>query len=492
MAATVTKGGCFSRLFKISLHVLVILYPPLFCSEAVSANWHFGARAETSFSYIDNINLGDSANAESSGVFELTPGFSLLGEGRRLRAKADYQLQSLYYSNNPVVGGGHDSDYFHRLSASANSELLERLLFVDAGASVTQQSSSAIGAGSLDNYSVSEERGTVNKLSLSPYFHHQIGKGLSTELRYRYNELDGDKNIVNNVTVQTVALAMDSGNLANRWQWTLNAQNSEVDYQTQSDQTHLSADLGLSYHLFSRTILSLHGGTEKVEYKPSNVGSTGGDYWLVSMDWRPGKRTSIFLQAGERYYGTSYGLSFNHRLRTAEAGLDYKEDLTNRSLIQFEPFAIQSGTTENAAGELVPIYDFKNYPVLTTEVLLRKTLSGHVRWFTAKSTISLRLADTNFEYQTSDNTERTQSGEASWQWRTSQDMAFNITGYYHHRKLVPTNSTESIRQVEMKLTHTLSPNTSTSMAVASTDRNTDINTLDYSQKRLTLAINMKW
>lgn len=481
MAATVIRRRLF-RLYKISFQPLLVSLLAVLSSDAISGNWQFGTRAESSLSYIDNINLATEADAESSNVFELTPGFSLIGAGRRLQVNADYRLQSLFYSNNPDMGGGSDSKYFHRLSSSANSELIERLLFVDAAASVTQQSSSEIGRGTVDNFSLTDDRGTVNKLSLSPYFLHQVGNGLKSELRYRYDELHGDKEVVTNSTIQTVALKMDSGNLAGRWQWSLNARTSEVDYKTQSDQTHYSTDVGISQHIFSRTVISLHGGTEKVKYRPSSVGETGGDYWMLGMDWRPGKRTSISLQAGERYYGESFSLSLQHKARRAKLGLEYTEDLTNRSIVQLEQQLVAVGTTTTP----------EVYPVLNTDVILRKTLSGHIEWHSAKSTITLRTSDTDYDFQVSDSTERTQSTQAGWQWRTSHNMAFNLSGYYQHRKLSPTDRTESVSQVEIKLSRTIWPGASTSVSVVSTNRNTDDSSQDYSQKRFTLAINMKW
>jgi len=115
-----------------------------------------------------------------------------------------------------------------------------------------------------------------------------------------------------------------------------------------------------------------------------------------------------------------------------------------------------------------------------------------MEWRSAKSTIRLRASDTDYDYQTSDSTERTQSTQASWQWRTSQNMAFNLSGNYQDRKLSPTDRTESTSHIEMKLSRTIWPGASTSVSVASIGRDTDDSSQDYSQKRLTLAVNMKW
>ena len=166
--------------------------------------------------------------------------------------------------------------------------------------------------------------------------------------------------------------------------------------------------------------------------------------------------------------------------------------MTNRSFVQFEEQYYISGTIQGPQGTPVPVYQPFNYPVLTTEVMLRKALSGNIDWVSSKSTISISLADINYEYQTSNNNERTQSGEATWQWRTSQTMAFSLSGYYRQRKTSPADRSESIDRLEMKLSRTIFPGARTIFSVASTNRNSDVNTEDYSQKRFTLTINMTW
>jgi len=456
------------------------------CADVIAGDWKFTPRVDSSLSYIDNIGLASAGNAESSGVFEVSPGFGLLGEGRRLHANIDYKLQSLFYSNNPIGGEGGDSKYFHNLRSSINSELVQRLLFIDASASVAQQSSSALGKSSLDNYSITQDRGTTSRYSLSPYFRHQIGNGLRSELRYRYDEIDGKKDIVNNAKIHTYSLAVNSGSTLQRWQWTLDAKSSDLKYDTQSDQTHYSGDFGVRYRAASRTILSAHRGTEKVKYLP-NLGETGGGYWNVAMEWSPGKRSKVSMQAGERYYGRSYGLSLSHRTRHGKFGVDYKEDLTNRSFVMLE-----SQISATPANGVSPTPASEAIPVLTNDIFLQKSLTAYLNWSSGKSFANLRLSNTNDDFQQSVDRDHTQSVEVSWRLRTSQNMTFNISGYYRDRELLPTRSKESLSQIEMTLSRNIWEGAKASASVTNTNLDADNNTLDYSQNRLSLAIHMHW
>ena len=458
-----------------------------------SGRWLFLTQLGSAIIYSDNINQAPDGAAASSRIFELTPGFHFFGEGKRFKADIDYKLQYLYYSNNPLKGGGQDSKHYHHLSATTNSELIQRFLYFDANASVQQQSSSLIGLGTLDNFSFSAERANVRRYTLSPYLQHKFQNGLNAELRYSYNDLRSDNvNVVDGSKLQTISFKADSGLLANRWQWTVNALKSKINYETHLDQTHSSADLGIAYHLFPRTVVSLHGGNEIVGYQPASVGETGGNYWLIGLDWKPGKRTSVSLNAGKRYYGNSYGFSFLHTKRKSEVGIDYKEETTTSSAVQFEQQTITLGTTTDNGGVLQPAFVIIDYPVLTTNVILRKSLLGHMIWQTGKSTVTIILTRTYFNYQNTGFTENDRSGQASWKWLTTEDMTLNLTGYRRYRELLPAGTTEDLGQVEIKLMDKLTPNASAGFSISKVNRNSDNNTFDFVENRLTLSLDMKW
>jgi uncharacterized protein (PEP-CTERM system associated) len=492
MAATVISGvpsHLIRARYQILLAILLITISP----EAISGNWQFLPRVGSSISYIDNINLAPDGNAVSSNVFELNPGFHLFGDGTKAKVNIDYHLQSLFYSNNPQKNGGQDSKYYHHLTSSANFEFVKQLLFFDANASVSQQASSAIGYGTVDNYSLSETRGTVRKYSLSPYLKHQFYNGINAELRYNYSDLSSDNRlIVDDSTVRTVSLGLDSGVLVNRWQWSAKAHKSIINYRTQADQTDYAADFGLSYHATPRTVVSLHGGNEIVSYQPAIIGETGGNYWLIGLDLKPARRTTVSLNAGKRYYGNTYGLSFKHTKRKSEIGIDYKEDITNSSFVQLQQQTIPLGTTGTNGDVLTPAFAVIDYPVLNTEVILRKSLLGHMVWQTGKSTLSIILSRTRFEFQNSNSSEDDKSGQASWKWLTTKNITFNLNGYRRYRKLLPTASTEDLGVIEIKLTDNLNPNAIAGFAASRINSNASDNALDYKVNRLTLSLDLKW
>lgn len=481
---------------------VLVVFSYLFGASSQAGEWQFEPQVTSSLIHVDNITLTNSSNAESSSVFELTPRFSLNGAGRNLKASFDYQLQNLFYSNNPVEEKNSEMKQFHRLSTTANIEIVDRIIFMDASAFVNQQNSSSIGEGALDNVSLSEGRSTVKKLSISPFVHHMGSGGFITDLRYRADKLRDDDSVVNEADIQTLSLDLNSGQLAGRWQWLLSSQVRDLHYREKTDQKHYEAEIGLSYHLFPKTILGLNLGSERVEYQLENVDPTGGDFWQLDLQWRPGKRTSFTVGLGERYYGNSYKFNMEHTSRRARFDLGYSEDVTNRSLIQFEQefFTLDGDPLSDitlldiTSSEInsVDQYQVLTYPVLSTEIIVRKRWKGRVRWKTGKTDLSFNASRTESNFQTSGDTERLNSAEASWQWRAQRNMSIALNGYYQHRRIISQGASEQLLRSEIKLSRTLWPGVASSLSIMETSRKTSDDLKNYDQQRIALAINAKW
>ena len=82
-------------------------------------------------------------------VGEVTPGISLHGEGGRVKANLDYQMQ------NVMIQDKNDTSYstYNQLNSSATAELSKDLLFVDASANAGQaviDANRSISVGNLN------------------------------------------------------------------------------------------------------------------------------------------------------------------------------------------------------------------------------------------------------------------------------------------------------------------------------------------------------
>jgi uncharacterized protein (PEP-CTERM system associated) len=146
--------------------------------------------------FTDNLFLSAS-DEEEDFVTELTPRINIYGNGRRATVRVNYALQGLLYANN-----GDQNTHFHQLFSSGVCELVRQLIFIDGGATITQQNLTDTGRGVFtnfgpgtflggvgDNISVTGERETVTTYRLSPYLVHRFGDWADAELRFEYDDV---------------------------------------------------------------------------------------------------------------------------------------------------------------------------------------------------------------------------------------------------------------------------------------------------------------
>ncbi|HHJ80123.1 MAG TPA: TIGR03016 family PEP-CTERM system-associated outer membrane protein, partial [Candidatus Tenderia electrophaga] len=150
------------------------------CLPAVaqSADWDSTAKLALSEVYSDNIRLS-VADEESDSITTITPGFSLKGQGARLKLGIDYSMQNLFYAQN-----SDQNRIYHQLQASEQSELIKDLFYFDATASVSQRLSNPAASFARDNLNLTNNRGDVVTWQVEPYLKPNLGAYVSAELRY--------------------------------------------------------------------------------------------------------------------------------------------------------------------------------------------------------------------------------------------------------------------------------------------------------------------
>ena len=118
----------------------------LLCATHVEAgDWDITPRISVAEVYSDNINLDDN-DKEYDLVTEITPGVSIHGEGARLRADFDYQMQNTFFLRNSDGDGT-----FHQLNANGTAELARNFFFVDASSAMGQALINADDTASTGN-----------------------------------------------------------------------------------------------------------------------------------------------------------------------------------------------------------------------------------------------------------------------------------------------------------------------------------------------------
>lgn len=280
-------------------------------------------------SYIDSsYGLGFPAGADgrSDVVTSVRPGLQASLRRGRTVGTLSYSLDATHHSR-PVVGYGQGNTVQNNLDAQLNTELLDRWVFLDATARISQQAISAFGQQSFDGQQNNANRTEVSQFSVRPSARGPIA-GLAT---YELS-LNAD------TSQSRTAAAPDSHNLGASLSVSSARSGSVFGWSTQLSQQRASFSGGNRSDSTRGTVSllirpdpdwsgSLRAGQESVQ-----VGSFYNetyDNWGGDIRWTPSPRTNVLLSADERYFGRAHQVTFEHRFSRSSIRYSSSRDASN-------------------------------------------------------------------------------------------------------------------------------------------------------------------
>ncbi len=322
------------------LLVAIFAPPPL-----QAADWKITPSISASEMYSDNIFLGGPGSQLSDFVTTITPGISVLGTGDRLKANLNYSLQDINYLKYSSM------DYItQQLSATGNAELIGKTLFVDAGASISQQPTTLAGPIGVGNSSPTGNLANITTTSLSPYLTHRFNTFATGLARYTHQTMNfsqaGPSNNtsyglgnLSSSTSDTELVNLNSGADFNNLLWGFNFNNSRINYTGMPTMTlaQYSADLGYLFTPHFKATVT--GGYEDNSY--AYIGQQPqSTFWNIGFDWSPSVRTKLEVAEGERFFGRTNTVKFIHYTRLTSWNASYTQDVTTSILQQTIPPAV--------------------------------------------------------------------------------------------------------------------------------------------------------
>lgn len=302
------------------------------CPWSGAAEWRITPSLRLQETYTDNVNLAPDDLKRSDYITEISPGVTVTGMGPNLQFNLAYAMQNLAYAR--------EDDSF-RTNHLLSSDLRARLfwtVFLDAGASISRQNTSAFGPQATDNINVDGDRTEVQTYRISPYLRHRFGTTAETQLRYTHDSVDASRtgsdgfNSADQLdsTGNAVMLNLKSGPAFGRLGWLLQHDRQEIDEEDaitagSSDVTRTIG--GLRYLLSQEWSIYASTGYEKYEYISIDE-EPRGSLWTTGFTWTPSERTSIDAAVGRRFFGNTFSLASSHRYRLSAWTLNYSEDIS--------------------------------------------------------------------------------------------------------------------------------------------------------------------
>ena len=315
---------------KIITCLVVLFGLVVLPNTSLAAQWRVASGVGVNERYSDNDNLS-ATDKKSKFVTVVSPDITLSGSGS---GRIDYDvLASLRHNES---SDGNDSTN-PSLSANANAELIDRILFFDASSIVNQNRRDPFQSTGDDDVSRSRSDNvtTTYSYTLSPYLLGHINTFADMELRYSYDEQLNSQSDVGDSSRQAVSFNLNSGRDFALFDWGLVGDYSKIDAEDNgrdNDDELKSADLRLGYRVNRKLRLRGSVGREWNDFN-SVRSDIDGKRWDLGAIWTPNKRTTVNIGYGERFFGDTPSVDITYRRKKSVFTASYSKVLTDaRSL----------------------------------------------------------------------------------------------------------------------------------------------------------------
>jgi uncharacterized protein (PEP-CTERM system associated) len=261
--------------------------------------------------YTDNINLQSDINKESDVAASVAANGSAIYSTNRVTAIIDGSLDVSYLVDQGNLVANQD------VGAVGTITLAENLFYVDAAGSTSRQLAGENARFSRNINAGRAQRVNVHNIALSPYLNRRFSDGSAVEVRYRVNQvLIGDQqgafgaNFNNDSRTQEAIASYQTGERFDRVQIGLTAYGnktreygSPIIQDFEYEQATGLADL--QFAVTERFALTGAVGYDEVDtdappqFLPAD--RLSGFFWRGGFRARPGRRTDVRLEYGQRY-----------------------------------------------------------------------------------------------------------------------------------------------------------------------------------------------
>jgi uncharacterized protein (PEP-CTERM system associated) len=292
-----------------------------FISCAVAETWHFEPTFGLQETLTNNVNLTPSATREGDLVSQITPGFVVSEKGAHTSLFGSVAVPVLLYVKTPA----ENNTAYAQVNLIGKSELADRFFFIDGAINVSQQFLTPFGAQPSDLASATRNRYTSQLYRVSPYIKGAAGNNISYELRDDniWNNLSGAPISTNDSYTNQVTGKLNRDPVPFGWQLDYNL--SDVRFSGSDSQIMELGRLRGLYDPDPQLDLSLSGGYERNDFPLTTY---SGAIYGAGLKWHPNERTSLDGFWEHRFFGSSYGLTFDYRTPLSVWGIRASRNIT--------------------------------------------------------------------------------------------------------------------------------------------------------------------
>ncbi len=271
--------------------------------------------------YTDNVDLAPDETRRSDYITELLPAVQVRADGSRLKGTLAYTLDYLIYGRSTPR-----TETRNYLNANATLEAVERFLYVDGAANVTQETLNPFGPRQTQSATLTPNRTETRTYDVSPYARGSFRNiAADYELRYRRSATDSRPGDIGSTSFDQFSGYLDS-NFGGPLGWRLSALN-DTSRATGLQTTHLQKYMLQGRYLLTPDLrVEAIGGAERNDILTGRYDTTPN--YGFSLVWKPSPRTSASGQWEHRFFGNSWSYILRYRLPRVAFNFTDRRDYT--------------------------------------------------------------------------------------------------------------------------------------------------------------------
>jgi uncharacterized protein (PEP-CTERM system associated) len=306
--------------------------------RAGTREWSFSAQASATVTVTDNVNVAPSGQAQADTILGISMPLHLGRQGPRVNLVADYTPTAYLYADNRDA-----NNVQNYLRSLLTLEAIDNRFFVEAGANVLPTYTSPFLPRPDTGVGTTSNRIQQIGLRLSPYIRRETGRGWKYVLRNDNLWTTYSDGALPNSTLNRLFATAESP--PTRLHYGLDYTYVYTrDYSARTGYYQQVARLRPIWRATPAINLSARLGYEANDYGTEYSGGVYG----AGIDWAPSPRTKLEGFLEHRFFGASYGLTFNHRSRRTAWKLSATRNLYTSAL---QPLTLRPGTTAEAVNE---------------------------------------------------------------------------------------------------------------------------------------------
>ena len=326
------RGRAPAALTPLAAAVLLLAALP------AQADWRVTPTLRVAETWTDNVNLTEDELAHSDLITQISPGFRLSNQTRRLTVNASAQLHTFAYlhdsdkrNRDGSFGDGENggvSSVRRSYRANLRGELAQDLLYLDATAARGQQNISAFGPRITNDQYSNANRTDIDTWSISPYLLKNFGSTAAGQLRFTRDSVGGGDNIgFRRTGGNTLLASLVNGPAFRTVGWGVTYTKQDLNGGRYGDSSSEMVATNLRYMVNARFSLLANAGYDRYEFEGLGGGEQGAN-WSVGFAWTPSSRTSLEATAGRHFYGNTGTLMAMHRSRHTSWNVSYNDVIT--------------------------------------------------------------------------------------------------------------------------------------------------------------------